>query len=95
MNQEYKGKVVIGRTDYREGVVIFAICGRGSWDEYYLRRGKLTETVMDLIENSGYAPEDIQNGPTEADVREHSYLGIFPPVEEEIFNDLIGKLRAA
>jgi len=95
MSQKYREKVIIGRTDDGEGVVVFAIHGRGSWDEHHIKSGELTETVRNLVENFDYAPEDIQNGATEEDVREHSdYLRIFPPVEEEFFDGLLKKFKA-
>ena len=94
MGMEYRGRIVVGRSDDDVGVMIF-VTRRGGWEEHHSEGiDELVGHVKKIVTGSDYTLNDVQNGATPEDIENCSpYLGCFPPLETPVFDYLIHRLK--
>jgi len=93
----YHKKIIVGRSDSRNGVIIFATLSGGGYYEYSVTGiNELTDTIRQILQDpkQDYTFKDLQNGSTGDDTRFCSfYLECFPPLENRVFEYLKYKLE--
>ena len=93
----YKKKIIVGSSDSKGGVIVFATWSGGGYNEYSITGiNELTDTIRQILQDpkQDYTLEDLQNGSTGDDARHCSfYLECFPPLETRVFEYLKYKLE--
>jgi hypothetical protein len=94
MGWDYQGKIIVGRTDDRDGMIVF----KTSYVKYSEDTAKgvedLVEAVRGAMEEPFYTADRVQNGARQEDIDNTTgYIGCFPPLEKHVFEYLIGVLK--
>jgi len=90
----YRGKIIVGGSDRRDGIIIFATSDGGYTEEQYKGAEELLNVVKKVLAEGKYEVQDVQNGPTKQDAEHCShYLSCFPPTDHCAFEYLKYRLE--
>ena len=95
MNTDYyRGKIIVGRKDNKDGIIIFATHDGGYVQDDAKGAEELTDKVRQILRTGDYTPADLQNGPAPTDGNHCGhYLDIFSALDPRVFGYLQYRLE--